>query len=83
MGNSDLKAMADGRMDPSGRDLTLGGKICGIIGVVLFAVGIVIGLFMLILGGGIAFLGVREASKATPPETIKVPQQVIEHFIAR
>ncbi|MEE8154181.1 MAG: DUF4190 domain-containing protein [Phycisphaerales bacterium] len=35
MGNSDLRAMREGRMDPTGEGLTKAGKICGIIGVVL------------------------------------------------
>ncbi len=35
MGNSDLRAMREGRMDPTGEGLTNAGKICGIIGVVL------------------------------------------------
>jgi hypothetical protein len=32
MGNDDLKAMAARRMDPSGRNLTKVGRICGIVG---------------------------------------------------
>lgn len=35
MGNSDLKAMAEGRMDRTGEGLTKAGKICGMIGVIL------------------------------------------------
>lgn len=35
MGNGDLRAMREGRMDPTGEGLTKAGKICGIIGVVL------------------------------------------------
>lgn len=35
MGNSDLRAMREGRMDPTGEGLTKAGKICGIVGVVL------------------------------------------------
>jgi len=31
MGNSDLKAMAEGRMDPAGEGLTKAGKIIGIV----------------------------------------------------
>ena len=45
MGNGDLKAMDEGRMDPQGRDLTNIGKILGIIGSVLLVVSCV--------GGGI------------------------------
>jgi hypothetical protein len=32
MGNGDLRAMDEGRMDPAGRDLTRTGKILGIVG---------------------------------------------------
>lgn len=31
MGNTDLNEMAQGRMDPSGKDLTKAGRICGIV----------------------------------------------------
>jgi len=41
MGNSDLKEMDAGRMDPEGRSFTQVGKILGIISVVLLALGIV------------------------------------------
>jgi type IV secretory pathway TrbD component len=32
MGNNDLREMAQGRMDPSGRDMTKAGRICGMVG---------------------------------------------------
>ncbi|MBM3890093.1 MAG: DUF4190 domain-containing protein, partial [Verrucomicrobia bacterium] len=32
MGNTDLKEMDAGKMDPTGRSITQGGRICGIIG---------------------------------------------------
>lgn len=35
LANGDLKEMAAGRMDPSGRGLTQTGKICGIVGIAL------------------------------------------------
>jgi len=35
MGNNDLREMAAGTMDPSGRGLTQAGKICGMISVIL------------------------------------------------
>jgi len=31
MGNNDLQEMAIGRMDPSGRDMTNAGRICGMV----------------------------------------------------
>jgi ABC-type Fe3+ transport system permease subunit len=57
MGNSDLRAMDEGRMDPSGRGLTQAGKICGIVSVVINCVGIFIYLIIFILGVGLAAAG--------------------------
>lgn len=51
MGNDDLRAMDAGRMDPSGRDLTQAGRICGIIAVVLMAVSLAFILLLLFVGG--------------------------------
>jgi hypothetical protein len=50
MGNGDLKKMAAGQMDPSGEGLTKAGKICGMIGVILMIVGIVL---QVLLGVGL------------------------------
>jgi hypothetical protein len=50
MGNSDLKEMAAGRMDPSGQGLTQAGKICGMVSVILQIVGLVIWLLFMSLG---------------------------------
>jgi hypothetical protein len=50
MGNTDLREMDAGRMDPSGRGLTQAGKICGIISVVLGIVGLAIGMLSFIAG---------------------------------
>jgi hypothetical protein len=41
MGNNDLAAMRAGRMDRSGEGMTSTGQILGIIGTVLFGLGIV------------------------------------------
>jgi len=53
MGHSDLKAMAEGRMDPSGEGLTKAGKILGIIGCA-FAI---LSILWVIFFGGLAALG--------------------------
>jgi len=56
MGNNDLRQMAAGTMDPAGRGLTKAGKICGIVGIVLQIVWVVLWLL------GVGFLtifGVR------------------------
>lgn len=52
MGNGDLKQMDEGTMDPDGRQLTQAGKICGIIGVALQALGILLYLFIFVLAIG-------------------------------
>ena len=44
MANGDLKEMAAGRMDPSGRGLTQAGKICGIVGIAIQIVVLVLQL---------------------------------------
>ena len=53
MGNGDLKEIDAGAMDPSGRATTNAGRICGIIGSILFAISIVV----FILVAGLGFLG--------------------------
>jgi hypothetical protein len=47
MGNSDLRQIDTGVMDPSGRGLTQAGKICGMISVILWIVGLVIWLLFM------------------------------------
>ncbi len=49
MGNGDLRAMREGRMDPSGEGLTQAGRIVGMIHVIIaiIAIPIVIILFMI------------------------------------
>ena len=49
MGNSDLKAMAAGTMDPSGRPLTNAGRICGMISTILTIVGLVVVIILIAL----------------------------------
>jgi hypothetical protein len=50
MGNADLKEMDAGTMDASGRGNTNAGRICGIIGTILFAIGIIVGILVLFVG---------------------------------
>ncbi len=56
MGNGDLQAMAEGRMDPTGEGLTKAGRICGMISVALTVVGIGIWVVIMVLavGAGVA-----------------------------
>ena len=39
MGHSDIKSIDSGVMDPSGRSMTNGGKICGIISIIITVLG--------------------------------------------
>ncbi len=50
MGNSDLKQMDAGAMDPSGRSTTNAGRICGMIATILLIVGVVAGIAAVGLG---------------------------------
>ena len=55
MGNGDLRAMREGRMDPTGEGLTKAGKICGIISVILNIVVVAIYIvFFVILAAAVA-----------------------------
>ena len=58
MGAEDLKHMDAGLMDPSGREQTKAGKICGMISVILAIVGGGIWLLFVLFGmGSAAFMG--------------------------
>lgn len=61
MASSDLSAMRDGLMDPSGRDTTNAGRILGIISVCLHLVGLLIGLAFFVL---VIVLGIGAAAAA-------------------
>ena len=50
MGNNDLKEMDAGIMDPEGRGLTQGGKICGMVSVGLNIIFLLIWIAVMILG---------------------------------
>ena len=50
MGNSDLRAMAEGQMDRSGEGLAKTGKILGIVSVVLAILMVVISVILMALG---------------------------------
>lgn len=49
MGNTDLKEMAAGTMDPTGQGMTNAGKICGIIGTVLTILGAILGIIYFVV----------------------------------
>jgi len=50
MGNSDLKEMDAGTMDSAGRGATQAGKICGIIGTILFGLSLIIIVLFMVFG---------------------------------
>jgi len=50
MGKGDLQRMDAGEMDSDGRGLTQAGMICGIVGVALLAIGILIFVVMMVFG---------------------------------
>ena len=49
MGQNDLAAMKNGEMDPSGRDMTMIGMVCGIVGLSIVALGVLIIIFLVVL----------------------------------
>jgi hypothetical protein len=57
MGNSDLREMDAGTMDPSGRGTTQAGKICGMIATILMILAVVMFVLFFLLGIGGAILG--------------------------
>lgn len=59
MGNTDLKEMAEGRMDPSGEGMAKAGKIMGMIGVGLNVLGLLLWIALFALGLGAAAMGAR------------------------
>lgn len=59
MGKNDLREMEAGQMDPAGRSLTNAGRICGMIGCILLALGIVIGGLIFVMGMMGAVAGAR------------------------
>ena len=56
MGNNDMREIDAGRMDPTGRGLTQAGKICGIVGIILSIVAIVMQVIFMLLGMGAGLL---------------------------
>lgn len=59
MGSADLREMEAGRMDPTGRSMTQAGKICGMIGTILWGAGFCIYVLIFLLGLAGAVVGAR------------------------
>ena len=68
MGRNDLAEMDAGRMDPSGRDNTNTGKICGMIATLLHGTGVAVGLFCCV--GYMFFVGAMFAAVGTSASTM-------------
>ncbi len=65
LANSDLQAMEEGRMDPTGEGMTKAGKIVAMISVIVSIIGCVIGVIVLI-GMGIVAAGAAASGGASP-----------------
>lgn len=65
MGNNDLRAMREGRMDPSGESLTTAGRICGIIATIFLCIGTLFGCGYLLIVTLV--LGAAAAGAASHP----------------
>ncbi len=66
MGQGDMKKIAAGSMDASGKGLTQAGMICGIIGTVFLALGLLYVIFVMVLGVGLAAAGAAAAGAGGP-----------------
>lgn len=65
LANSDLRAMEEGRMDPTGEGMTKAGKIVAMISVIVSIVGVVVGLIVLV-GMGLLAAGAAATGGGTP-----------------
>jgi len=65
LANSDLQAMEEGRMDPTGEGMTKAGKIVAMISVIVSIVGVVVGLIVLV-GMGLLAAGAAATGGGTP-----------------
>ncbi len=65
LANSDLQAMEEGRMDPTGEGMTKAGKIVAMISVIVSIIGVVVGLIVLV-GMGLLAAGAAASGGATP-----------------
>ena len=54
MSNTDLREIAAGRMDPTGRDLTQAGRVCGIVGTAFMILPL---LVIIVAGVGMVIFG--------------------------
>lgn len=66
MGNNDLRDMNQGLMDPSGRESTSAGRICGIIGTIILIFTIILFILWAAFVGFAIFAASQEALRQQP-----------------
>lgn len=66
MGNSDLKEIDAGYMDPTGRGQVQAGRVCGMIATILMVIGVVVACLAFVLIFGLLGVGVAAAGAAHP-----------------
>ena len=66
LANSDLRAMEEGRMDPTGEGMTKAGKIVAMISVIVSIIGIIVGIVVVVSMGLLAAAGAATSGGATP-----------------
>jgi amino acid transporter len=75
MGNTDLREMDSGLMDPSGRDSTNAGRICGMIGTILMILAII---FVIVMLSFVGFAGAMGYAASKEMEKHKVDFEQVE-----
>ena len=66
LANSDLRAMEEGRMDPSGEGINKAGKIVAMINVILSIVAAVVGIIVLLLMLALGVFAAASSGGAAP-----------------
>ncbi len=70
MGAKDLRKMREGQMDPRGQGTTQAGQICGIVGLVFQALGILTCMVPMLMGLIAATTAIRSVPPPRPPATM-------------
>ena len=82
MGKGDLEKIQAGQMDPEGQGMTKAGMICGMICCILSAVAIGGVILLMILGGGLAALGMRPGFHFYPDQFFRSSDSLSEQTFA-
>jgi hypothetical protein len=75
LGNNDLREMNNGLMDPSGRDSTNAGRICGIIGTVLTILMVLLMIVWFAFVGLTIFAASKQTQNKPPIEMAPTPER--------